>query len=55
MEDSVSVKPSFSSQEPFHYFGVFDGHGCSHVSFFFLLFSVTGGGSVNFPATYGVN
>lgn len=30
MEDSVSVKPSFS-QEPFHYFGVFDGHGCSHV------------------------
>ncbi|CAJ2640871.1 protein phosphatase 2C 37-like [Trifolium pratense] len=32
MEDSVSVKPSFSSQEPFHYFGVFDGHGCSHVA-----------------------
>jgi protein phosphatase 2C len=55
MEDSVSVKPSFSSQEPFHYFGVFDGHGCSHVSIFFLLFSVTDGGSVNFPATYGVN
>ncbi|KEH34758.1 putative protein-serine/threonine phosphatase [Medicago truncatula] len=32
MEDSVSVKPCFSSQEPFHYFGVFDGHGCSHVA-----------------------
>lgn len=31
MEDSVSVRPSFS-QEQFHYFGVFDGHGCSHVA-----------------------
>lgn len=30
MEDSVSVRPCFS-QENFHYFGVFDGHGCSHV------------------------
>ncbi|KAK7305782.1 hypothetical protein VNO77_43693 [Canavalia gladiata] len=31
MEDSVSVRPSFS-REGFHYFGVFDGHGCSHVA-----------------------
>ncbi|XP_061368928.1 protein phosphatase 2C 37-like isoform X2 [Gastrolobium bilobum] len=31
MEDSVSVHPSFS-QEKFNYFGVFDGHGCSHVA-----------------------
>ncbi|XP_057430227.1 protein phosphatase 2C 37-like [Lotus japonicus] len=32
MEDSVSVRPSFSERENFHYFGVFDGHGCSHVA-----------------------
>ncbi|CAK8566581.1 unnamed protein product [Lathyrus sativus] len=31
MEDSVSVQTSFS-EELFHYFGVFDGHGCSHVA-----------------------
>ncbi|RDX77448.1 Protein phosphatase 2C 37, partial [Mucuna pruriens] len=31
MEDSVSVRPCFS-HEGFHYFGVFDGHGCSHVA-----------------------
>ncbi|CAL0334852.1 unnamed protein product [Lupinus luteus] len=31
MEDSVSVHPFFSQQE-FHYFAVFDGHGCSHVA-----------------------
>lgn len=30
MEDSVSVQTSFS-EELFHFFGVFDGHGCSHV------------------------
>ncbi|XP_045786933.1 protein phosphatase 2C 37-like [Trifolium pratense] len=38
MEDSVSVHPSFceekseQNQNPFHFFGVFDGHGCSHVA-----------------------
>uniref|UniRef100_A0A7N0U3A4 protein-serine/threonine phosphatase n=1 Tax=Kalanchoe fedtschenkoi TaxID=63787 RepID=A0A7N0U3A4_KALFE len=37
MEDAVDNKPSFSreSSEPesdLHYFGVFDGHGCSHVA-----------------------
>lgn len=31
MEDSVCVQPSFTSHG-FHYFGVFDGHGCSHVA-----------------------
>lgn len=31
MEDSVSLRPFFSP-EGFHYFGVFDGHGCSHVA-----------------------
>ncbi|BAT85999.1 Protein phosphatase 2C 37 [Vigna angularis] len=31
MEDSVSLRPFFSL-EGFHYFGVFDGHGCSHVA-----------------------
>ncbi|KAK7285171.1 hypothetical protein RJT34_19932 [Clitoria ternatea] len=31
MEDSVSVRSSFSKQG-FHFFGVFDGHGCSHVA-----------------------
>ncbi|XP_058787535.1 protein phosphatase 2C 37-like [Vicia villosa] len=31
MEDSVSVQTSFS-EELFHFFGVFDGHGCSHVA-----------------------
>ncbi|CAI8597268.1 unnamed protein product [Vicia faba] len=31
MEDSVSVQTSFY-EELFHYFGVFDGHGCSHVA-----------------------
>ncbi|KAG4923365.1 protein phosphatase 2C 37-like [Glycine soja] len=30
MEDSVSVRPCFT--QGFHYFGVFDGHGCSHVA-----------------------
>ena len=34
MEDSVTVRPSFcdESYRGFHYFGVFDGHGCSHVA-----------------------
>ncbi|KAL5188539.1 putative protein phosphatase 2C 24 [Glycine soja] len=30
MEDSVLVQPSFT--QGFHYFGIFDGHGCSHVA-----------------------
>ncbi|CAM8952672.1 unnamed protein product [Rhodiola kirilowii] len=38
MEDAVSLKPSFSRVDSetrndlMHYFGVFDGHGCSHVA-----------------------
>ncbi|CAA7017536.1 unnamed protein product [Microthlaspi erraticum] len=33
MEDAVAIHPSFSSSEyPQHYFGVYDGHGCSHVA-----------------------
>ncbi|KAI4299529.1 hypothetical protein L6164_032981 [Bauhinia variegata] len=37
MEDAVSVHPSFSQeqgqdQNGLHFFGVFDGHGCSHVA-----------------------
>lgn len=37
MEDAVSVQPWFCSKSPQnqsgpHFFGVFDGHGCSHVS-----------------------
>lgn len=39
MEDAVSVRPSFCQEsnqngKDFHYFGVFDGHGCSHVSIY---------------------
>ncbi|KAI3757911.1 hypothetical protein L6452_05455 [Arctium lappa] len=30
MEDAVAVKPSFSSD--LHLYGVYDGHGCSHVA-----------------------
>ena len=30
MEDAVAVKPSFSSD--LHFYGVYDGHGCSHVT-----------------------
>ncbi|KVI06988.1 protein phosphatase 2C 37-like [Cynara cardunculus var. scolymus] len=30
MEDAVAVKPSFSSD--LHFYGVYDGHGCSHVA-----------------------
>ncbi|KAI9078301.1 hypothetical protein K1719_039677 [Acacia pycnantha] len=37
MEDAVSVRPSFCQEQgqnrkEFHYFSVFDGHGCSHVA-----------------------
>ncbi|XWS28791.1 hypothetical protein CRYUN_Cryun25bG0101500 [Craigia yunnanensis] len=38
MEDAVAILPSFhrqgqdSAATGFHYFGVFDGHGCSHVA-----------------------
>ncbi|CAJ1970929.1 unnamed protein product [Sphenostylis stenocarpa] len=38
MEDAVSVHPSFclencdQDQKGFHFFAVFDGHGCSHVA-----------------------
>lgn len=32
MEDAVSVHCSFSNKS--HFFGVFDGHGCSHVIIF---------------------
>ncbi|KAJ9545679.1 hypothetical protein OSB04_025386 [Centaurea solstitialis] len=30
MEDAVAVKPSFSND--LHFYGVYDGHGCSHVA-----------------------
>lgn len=37
MEDSVTVRPSFCSSNNnnnggFHFYGVYDGHGCSHVA-----------------------
>ncbi|XP_010510497.1 PREDICTED: probable protein phosphatase 2C 24 [Camelina sativa] len=36
MEDAVAIHPSFSStknsESTQHYFGVYDGHGCSHVA-----------------------
>lgn len=37
MEDAVAIHPSFCRREhetatEFHYFGVYDGHGCSHVA-----------------------
>ncbi|XP_059639716.1 probable protein phosphatase 2C 24 [Cornus florida] len=34
MEDTVAVHPSLFRNEdgPLHYFGVYDGHGCSHVA-----------------------
>ena len=32
MEDAVSIRPDFlPSASKHHFFGVFDGHGCSHV------------------------
>lgn len=47
MEDAVSVRPSFCEEKlgkpnrkGFNFFGVYDGHGCSHVnarSFFFFM------------------
>ncbi|XP_078444985.1 putative protein phosphatase 2C 9 [Wolffia australiana] len=30
MEDAISIRPGFA--EGMHFFGVFDGHGCSHVA-----------------------
>lgn len=38
MEDAVTIRTSFCHQFPdltpnLHYFGVYDGHGCSHVGF----------------------
>ena len=47
MEDAVAIHPSFSSDDhnsttKLHYFGVYDGHGCSHVcGFFFLLLALS--------------
>lgn len=37
LEDAVAVKPSFCrtssrSSDDLHFYGVYDGHGCSHVS-----------------------
>ncbi|XP_057523073.1 protein phosphatase 2C 37-like [Amaranthus tricolor] len=38
MEDAVSIRPSFCKKDElnnhgdFHFYGVFDGHGCSHVA-----------------------
>lgn len=34
MEDAVSVRPSFCQvkNDTLHFFGVYDGHGCSHVN-----------------------
>ncbi|XP_058109512.1 probable protein phosphatase 2C 24 [Magnolia sinica] len=37
MEDAVSIHPSFFQRKPqipgnLHFFGVYDGHGCSHVA-----------------------
>lgn len=42
MEDFVAIHPSFCSNDKgdsseFHYFGVYDGHGCSHVRLFFYV------------------
>jgi protein phosphatase 2C len=40
MEDAVSIRPDFIQNR--HFFGVFDGHGCSHVcqiAFLFVLIS----------------
>lgn len=32
MEDAVSILPSFCPKLGYHFFAVFDGHGCSHVA-----------------------
>nr|CAD1840650.1 unnamed protein product [Ananas comosus var. bracteatus] len=32
MEDAVSIRPDFVRGGRFDFFGVFDGHGCSHVA-----------------------
>lgn len=31
MEDAVSILPRFCPKLGYHFFAVFDGHGCSHV------------------------
>lgn len=31
MEDAVSIHPDFTQRKNLHFYGVFDGHGCSHV------------------------
>ena len=41
MEDAVAVHPSFCVREneqiaDLHYFGVYDGHGCSHVCIYYI-------------------
>lgn len=37
MEDAVSIRPDFIQNR--HFFGVFDGHGCSHVCQNCILFN----------------
>lgn len=42
MEDAVAIHPSFCSQKNqtstrFHFYGVYDGHGCSHVCLLVML------------------
>lgn len=32
MEDAVSIHPAFHDDAQLHYYGVYDGHGCSHVA-----------------------
>ena len=44
MEDAVSICPSFFKNDElknhggFHFYGVFDGHGCSHVIILSIIF-----------------
>lgn len=38
MEDAIAIRPDFAERSDrvngkFHFFGVYDGHGCSHVCF----------------------
>jgi len=38
MEDAVSIRPDFLNvSRKHHFFGVFDGHGCSHVRYFYFI------------------
>lgn len=44
MEDAFAIYPSFCRRYPeiaseLHYFGVYDGHGCSHVRYNFFFFT----------------